>query len=602
MPAQNTNTLAVQEANEKLQYLEGVKKAIEKELEATKSLPQSPLLDFAIKKIYKKLAKIDKKIQEAQKKLEAKAVAKDLVEQDVLDKLAQAAKDFANGNNDDALDNLEAAGKEAAKDEAHKGIDKINISEGSKEHLKDMAEEIAAGSIQGAVDVLKDGLRDEAGNLIDKHIEDERVAALIKKAVEGVVEGEFEGLLEVLANGVVDIAEDKLIEFVRHLLKLLEQRIYLRIEERLTAEVKNIVEDATALAIEKTGAEKTAQLVATVVRRILRRSLDIIKEEIKILTSEQTLKTLLGVLKDAALQTLQTGLKGRKIKEILVELLGHAEAHPEFKKIIRDLKKRLAEKFLAMAIEQVEYIASEVLDAFLRVHGSWAGPLFTLKRQDVSIGPWWGCVYVDLSASAKLVGEISSKRLGIGAEGFGKVSGNAFMGVGISIKFGLPIVGDIGIAGGVEGRLTVSASLTVGLEVKNSIIHGSIAPFTIDAAFAARIYLETPIPNSILKYVPAILAEATVIKQNVYYPLGKINILQVRTPKYSMTFNMKKGAFVYQGAAGDYDVSLDPRVKTVIKNLKESFEKAADKALDYLDPTNIDLNPFDEEGWIGQYF
>ena len=69
-----------------------------------------------------------------------------------------------------------------------------------------------------------------------------------------------------------------------------------------------------------------------------------------------------------------------------------------------------------------------------------------------------------------------------------------------------------------------------------------------------------------------------------------------------MTFSMKKGKYVYESSSGGYQYYLDPRVKALIKEFKESIEKAADEALAYLDPSNIDLNPFDSEGWIGKYF
>ncbi len=364
----------------------------------------------------------------------------------------------------------------------------------------------------------------------------------------------------------------------------------------------SIINKASDLAVKELGLEVVANLVKNVAKRLLRRSLAIIKEEIQILTSKQTIKTLIGVLKDAAMLTLKSGLKGRKIKDILMELLSHAEQHPEFKKIIRDMKQRLAEKFLAMAKEEAKRLAGEAIDAFIRVYGGWSGSLLDISRKEVSVGPWWGCVYADLSASAKIVGSLTTKREGIGARGVGQVSGNAFVGLGLRIGYDLPIVGDISITGGVEGGPSLSASLQVAFRMKSSLIEASVAPFTIDAAFKARLFLETPIPNNILKYVPAYVNKATVSKQNIYYPLGKVNLIVMTTPTYSMNFSMKTGKFRYVGASGDYHIEMHPAVKATIKQIKESIEKAADEAMSYLDPTSYDLNPFDSEGWIGRYF
>lgn len=597
MPITTTNNSAVQQMNEELQYLERLRKEIEAQLPPEDNF----LTRILVKEIRKKLAKIDQKIVKVQKELEEKARASDLVEQDVLDQLSQAAKNAANGKTDEALDNLEEAGKEAASDKVKDIIDDKVKDEDVAERLKDVVDEVKEGDLDGVVDVVKDGVKEEVGDLIDKHVKDEQVAALIKEVVEGVVEGEFENLLEVVTDGVVDIIEDKLIDFVQHLLKLIEERIYEKIEERLKSEVADLIDQAVDLAIETTGAEWTAKLVATVVKRILRRSVVIVKEEVKYLTSDDTLKKLLGVLKDAAIKTLQSGLKGRKIKNILAELLDHAENHSEFQKIIVGLKKRLAEKFLAMAVEEVKGLATEAIDAFLRVHGNWRGSILSIPRKDVTF-PLFTGVSASVGASASLSGTLTSRRQGIGAIAHGQVSGSGFVGVGVTIGYDIPIVGDVSITGGIEGGPDLSASLDVELELKNSVIHASIAPFSINAALSGRFFLETPIPNKILKYIPAYVKEAVVIKQNVYYPLGKTDLLIIKTPKYSMTFNMKEAQYVYEGSTGEYTYYLDPRIKALIKSIVDGIKEAANEALEYLDPTNIDLNPFDSEGWIGRHF
>lgn len=596
MPVQTNNNTAVQEMNKELQYLERLKQEIIAQLPQKENI----LTRILLQKLNKELEKIDKRIQEVQKELEEKARASDLVEQDVLDKLSDVAKDVANGRTDEVVDDLKDAGQEAVKDRVIKEIDE-HVDERHKDDLIEIVEHVENGNIDDAVDVLKEGVKDEIVEQADKHIDNPKVVELIEAAVEGVVEGDFKGLLEVVADGVVDIIEDKLIEFVQHLLQLLEEKIYLRLEERLKEEINELIDSATKLAIEKTGAEWTAKLVATVVRRLLRRSAAIIKEEIKYLTSKKTLETLLGVLKDAALKTLASGLKGRKIKDILQELLQHAEQHPEFQKIIQESRKRLAKKFLDMAIAEVKAVATEVIDAFLRVHGNWRGSLITLERTSVKF-PLFTGVSLAVGASASISGSLTARRKGIGAVAHGKIGGSGFLSLGLSIGYDLPIVGDVSIEGGIEGGPTLSASLDTYLEAKNSVIHASIAPLTINASLAGRFYLKTPIPNSILQYVPAYFEKAYVVKQNVYYPIGQFDMLIIKTPKYSMTFNMKSGKYVYQGASGQSQYYVHPTIKTFIKDLMDSIEKAADEALSYLDPRNIDLNPFDEEGWIGSMF
>ena len=164
------------------------------------------------------------------------------------------------------------------------------------------------------------------------------------------------------------------------------------------------------------------------------------------------------------------------------------------------------------------------------------------------------------------------------------------------------MIGDISIEGGVQGGPEVNASASLEFSFKNAVVHAKVVPVTIDIDMSARLYLETPIPNRILKYVPAYLSSTTVIDETLYYPLGRINVLTATTPGYTLTFDMVNKKYAYIGSSGKYNIDVHPRVKAYLKDAKEAIEEAAQSVLDAVNPTNWDLNPFDEDGWAGGWF
>ena len=60
--------------------------------------------------------------------------------------------------------------------------------------------------------------------------------------------------------------------------------------------------------------------------------------------------------------------------------------------------------------------------------------------------------------------------------------------------------------------------------------------------------------------------------------------------------------YAYIGATGGYTLDASPRVKAYLKDVKDAILEAAQSVVDAVDPTNWDLNPFDDEGWIGSWF
>ncbi len=497
---------------------------------------------------------------------------------------------------------MEEVGKDIATDKAKDVIEDKVKDESIKETLKETVDELKEGDLKGVVDTLKDGVKEEVDELVDERIKDPKVAALIKTVVEGVVEGDFEDLFEVVADGVIDIAKDKLEQFIDKLIDLLYEKLHLEVKIRLEAEVRGVVNRSIIEAGKQIGANWAVKLAAAVAKRLMKQSITIIKEEIKLLATRETFKILLNVLKDAALDTLKSGLRGRKIKDILKELLQHALKHPQFVKLIEESKQRMLDKFIAMALKEARYVTEQVLDAFMRVNGNWEGPSFNLAKKTMKIGPWWGCVNLVLSASADISTYVNARRKDTGASIKAVVAGSAYAGVGISIGYDLPIVGDVSIEGGIKGGPRLSANAKAYLTVEDEGLTGTLKPFSVDLDMMAILYLETPLPNSIVKYIPAYLSNATVSGSDIEYPIGKLNILQLRTPAYHVTANSNVKGYEYKYKSGSYSISLNPKIQAYLQSVKASIEQAANDAWEAINPANIDLNPFDEEGWIGSWF
>ena len=590
MPNTATSQPSVQAINDEIRRLQQLKQ------ELLAQLPESnnPLTKGLVRLLKKKIDKIERKILEAQKQLEERITASDLIKPEVLEDLKDTAEDLIQGNTDEALDQLKDTAKDVAVDKAKEVIDDKVKDESIKEHLGDVLDKAKEGDIDGIVDTVKEGLQEEVEEVIDDKVKNPKVAALIKTVLEGVVDGDFEGLLEEVADGIIGIAKDKLEDFIAKIIDLLKEELKLEVESRLKAEVQGLMDNSIVEAAKEAGGAWTAQLIATITKRLAKRAVDIVKEEVEHLATRETFHLLLDVLKDAAIQTLKSGLKGRKIKDLLKELMEHALNHPDFKKLVEESKERLFRKFLEAAIQEAGDVTEQLLDAYLRVNGTWMGPAFNMPKRELSLGPWWGCVHVLLGASAEARTSISAVRKGVGAEVKADVSGMGYLKVGVGIGFDLPDVPflkDVMIKGGVEGGPKLSAYTRAQLLFEGSTLAGDVTPFTIDLNLAAQLFLETPLPNRVLKYVPAYLTKAVVVGSKIEYPLGQQNILQVTTPTYGLTVDPYHKGYVFTQKSGDFHAQLNPEIKAELRAIKDAFIKAAQDTLSA-------LNPFGKNGWL----
>ncbi|CAA6806208.1 MAG: Unknown protein [uncultured Aureispira sp.] len=592
MPAEKSNV--IEEGQKELQRLRQLKKEVLSKMPEQTSFLTKALVTL----LEKQLDKLDEKIKKVEEKLIEATKASDLVNPDVLDKVKDIIEDVAEGKTDDAIETV----KDIAEDKVDEIIDD-KIKDGViADTVKDVIDHAMDGDKDGVIDALKDGVQDKADEAIDKHVKDEKIAAILKDVVDGAIDGEWDSLLDIVKDGVVDIAEGKLEDFINKLLELFEAQIKIKIEFDMKEEAKTLIPKALQETKAKTGPHWSVELAKNLSIRLVKETAVIIKAEIKRLTSEGGLKILTTIAKDALIATLQSGLAGRTIKDILKELVQQIGQHPEFKKIIKDFKRKMLIMFLTVAEQEVEKTVGPVIDAFLRVHNPWLGSLLKTPKFAMKVGPMWGCVNLVLSVQADLTAKLTTKRKGLGAIGKGGLAGKAYAGVGISIGYDIPLVGNISIEGGVQGGPEINASASLQFSFKNAVIHAKVVPVTIDIDMSARLYLDTPIPTRILKYVPAYLSSTTVVGQSLFYPLGRLNVLTATTPGYTLTFDLVNKKYSYIGASGKYNVSVHPKVKAYLKDAKDAILEAAQSVLDAVDPTTWDLNPFDDDGWAGGWF
>lgn len=592
MPAEKSKIL--EEGQKELQRLRELKQEI-----LGKMPKETSFLTKALMKLLEKqLDKLEDKIKEVEEKLIEATNASDMVNPEVLGKVKDILEDVAEGKTDEAIEQV----KDIAQDKVDQIIDEKIKDDTIAQTAKDVIDRTMDGDFDGVVEVVKDGAKDKAGEVIDKHVKDEKIAAILKDVVDGAVDGEWDSLLDIVKDGVVDIAEGKLEEFINKLLALFEAQLQIKIEFDMKEEAKTLIPKALQETKAKTGPHWSVELAKNLSIRLVKETAIIIKAEIKQLTSDDGLKVLTQIAKDALIATLQSGLAGRTIKDILKELLAQIVQHPEFKKIIKNFKRKMLTMFIRVAEEEVDKTVGPVVDAFLRVHSPWTGTLLKTGKQTAKIGPLWGFINLALSVQADLTAKLTAKRKGLGAIGKGGLSGKVYAGVGISIGFDVPMVGDISIEGGVQGGPQINALASLDFSFRNAVVHAKVVPATIDIDMSARLYLETPIPNRILKYVPVYLTSVSVVEETIYYPLGRINILTATTPGYTLTFDMVNKKYAYIGSSGKYNIEVNPKVTAYLKDVKEAIEEAAQSVIDAVNPTNWDLNPFDEEGWIGSLF
>jgi len=230
-----------------------------------------------------------------------------------------------------------------------------------------------------------------------------------------------------------------------------------------------------------------------------------------------------------------------------------------------------------------------MLDTFIDQYGNHEVDIFDTGIQEVSLGPWFGCLNVDIGFSADMSGELKSERKGSTIESDAEITANGRARIGISVGFDIPLVGDCKLGGGVKGGPSMTGEAGINLVYESPLFKAILDSATLTVDMVAELYLGIP------DFVPDILLEKTAdwisglefedSRSEFSYEFARINILVVRTPSYSLSFNLDRGQFRYHGAVGSYDIDLNDDVKQLIKDIKDSIVSATE----YLNPLNWDI-------------
>ena len=608
MPAEKSKKL--EKAQEELQRLRTLKQNISNQMSKKKTSKKKLFLgriknelvqklrEELEEKINVELSGLDEKIKEAEETLRNITKPIDMVNTGVLDKVVGTVEGIVEGDPKKILEPI----KDLAEEELNELIEENIKDETLAQTTIDVLDRIMDGDFKGVEKVLEEGAKEKVGELIDENVKNKKIAEILKDVADGAIDGEWDTLLDIVKDGVVDIAEDKLDEFVLKLLNLFEAQVKIKIELDMEEAAKKLIPSALGVVKKKKGTHWSVELGKVLTIRLFKETASIIKGEIEFLTSSGGLKVLTQIAKEALYATLQDGLAGRSIKEILNNLVENIAKNAAFKAIIKAFKRKMLNMFIRVATEEVERTVGPVIDAFIRVHTPFLGPILKTGKRTAKIGPLWGCINLALSIQADFTAKLTAERKGLLASAKGGLSGKVYAGIGISIGFDIPLVGDVSIEGGVQGGPEINALANLSFKFKNAVIYAELIPLTVDIDMSARLYLETPIPNRILKYVPTYLASTSVVAQTLYCPLGRINILTATTPGYTLKFDLLNKKYAYVNSSGKYSIDASPKVKAYLKDVKEAIEEAAQSVLDAVNPTNWDLNPFDEDGWAGGWF
>ena len=183
------------------------------------------------------------------------------------------------------------------------------------------------------------------------------------------------------------------------------------------------------------------------------------------------------------------------------------------------------------------------------------------------------------------------------------MSGNLQVGVGLAIGMKIPYWGDATLSGGLKGGpfLNAKAGLVIGVE--KGVLQAGMQPVTLNIDMKAFIYIDTPLPEDFLTPIGRYMKYVVVEKQTLSYEIGSVNILTAKTPAYLFTFDLNSGKYSLLSAKGNYVFKVNPTITNTVNEIKKTVARVMEDAKETIASyTEVDLNPFDSEGWIGSHF
>ncbi len=479
------------------------------------------------------------------------------------DLLGEKVEDLIDGNVKDA--DLAAALK-GVFDDVIEGESKADLGKRLKERLKDL-------------------LGAKVGDLIDSKIPDDRIADILKEAFGDLLDGDFDGAINTIKDGVVEIAKeetDKIVEGLVAKAKVyLLEKIQIIVKEEY---VDKLISQAFDDVRKKIGNVPVGQFVANVTERITKASVEIIRKEVVKYVESGGLEKTLKAVKDVIIDELAASLQGLRFDGIDFSAIGKKMGRAvlettEFKKVLTHIKGQVLLSFIAIIEDEVEQAIGGTIDLYLKQYANWNGTLLDTGKRSVNIGPFWGCINIVLSIQAKMDAKLVSTRKELTVTATGDVQASADVGVGISVGLTLPAIGGIAIEGGIIGGPRIKATASISLGVKNAVLQGTMNPLRMDIDMTAKLYLELPsaVPEWMIEFAASYVASVTSSGHTLYYELGRLNIFTATTPSYALSFDIVKGKYRYLGATGKYNMTINPKVKQYINELKQGVEHAGNQ-------------------------
>lgn len=231
------------------------------------------------------------------------------------------------------------------------------------------------------------------------------------------------------------------------------------------------------------------------------------------------------------------------------------------------------------------------IDAVLRARGNHYIPIIDPGRKTIPM-PFFAGISGELSFLAELIGELQLRRNGkVGLEGSANITGKLMFGVGLALGFDIPYVGDFTIRAGIEAGPEIKAArnpIGISLTENANGLTGTFGAAIFDIAVSAQLYLDTPLPYSIIRYVPSFIPSATARDKTINYPMGRLSIFEVRTNAFSLTYNTKGFSYKHTRPRVGFTEEFKRKIKALYDGLIQMFNDAVNK----LNPANWDLNPF----------
>lgn len=283
-------------------------------------------------------------------------------------------------------------------------------------------------------------------------------------------------------------------------------------------------------------------------------------------------------------------------------------AAPLIKELDAEIKK--TKDFLATAASSSDLVgtvvtegaktaALAVLDKFIADYGNKEKSLLDVKSPTIplaSVGIISAVASVGLTVDAKL----SSKREGNKITSEGSIDSQGYIKVGVALGFSAPIIGKIGIEGGIKGNADLSGKATLELEAVVPDLVAYMNPAAIDFGLSAELYLDLPDiygVETVLGWIADAVGFITAKGCSIYYKLGSINILTVTTPTYSIKFSMSKGNFHSPVKSGSFSAKLNKKITDAINYVVEQIKYYANK----LNPVQLAEDAWDAVGDAWDY-